>query len=118
MIDKTIEKIYTMLLNKEFHEIETVTQGAHLNAAEIEKLISDYGRTLIPYPEGIKFDVIEITGSKNKSWSVVAPIYTLEESFSDLSLEMTLIKQDPGSLSLKKLVISPEIPTRILRFFT
>lgn len=101
MINQAIKNIYTMLLNKKFHEIETLTQGVHLNAKEIEKSILDYGRILMPYPESTKFDVIEIKGSRNQSWSVVAPIYTVEEGLSDLSLEMTLIKKGEDSLGVE-----------------
>ncbi len=101
MIENKVEAIYSMLLNKEYQQIESLTQGIRLNAKEIENSILDYGFTLVPYPETIELDIIEIAEAKPKSWSIVAPVYTKEEGLSDLSIELTLVKNGNKKLRIE-----------------
>ena len=101
MIEKTVRTLYSLLLNRQYQQIEKMTEGIRLNSQEIEGAISDYGRNMAPYPEHVEFDLIEITGSNPKSWSVVAPVYTMEEGLSDLSLEMTLTQIDADLLKVE-----------------
>ena len=100
MIEETVRTIYALLLNRQYQQIETLTEGIRLTAQEIEELISDYGRNLASYPEKVEFDVIEITGYDPRSWSVVAPVYTIE-GLSDLSIEMTLSQKGADILKIK-----------------
>ena len=74
MIEETVRTIYALLLNRQYQQIETLTEGIRLSAQEIEELISYYGRNIASYPEKVEFDVIEITGYDPRSWSVVAPV--------------------------------------------
>lgn len=101
MIEKIVKELYALLLNKEYQQIESLTEGVRLNAREIEDSIKDYGRNLAPYPEKVEFDVIEIVGTEKKAWSVVAPVYTIEEGLSDLSIELTILHSASDHLKIE-----------------
>ena len=76
-------------------------QGIRLKANEIDNAILEYGRVLISYPDQINLDVIEIENSYPKSRNVVAPVYTVEEARSDLSIEMTLIQSSKDQYKIE-----------------
>jgi len=89
----TIKKIVGLLVQKKYPEIEQLSCGVRLTAEEISQAICDYDGILILPPENDfnNVDVIEITESKPRSWSVRYDLWTEEEGRSDLSLEVTLI---------------------------
>lgn len=101
MNEETIKKFYSLLLNRKYQQIESLTDCNRLSAKQIADIVKDYGRTIVPYPEKIKFDVIKVEKADSEEWSVVAPIYTLEEGLSDLSIELTLIKNGPDSFKIE-----------------
>jgi hypothetical protein len=101
MIENTVKKLYEFLLNQEYQHVELLTAGVRLNAKEIEESIKGYGRKLAPYPEKVEIDAIEIFGTEEKAWSVVAPVYTMEEGFSDLSIELTLIEKSEDYIKVE-----------------
>ncbi|MCS5574801.1 MAG: hypothetical protein NZ789_17880 [Pseudomonadales bacterium] len=91
MIEPTVRHIYSLLQTQQYDAVEKLTHGIRLSAADIEEAISEYGYRLAPYPGSVELDVVEVTGSTPKEWSVVAPIYTVEEGLSDLSIELSLV---------------------------
>jgi hypothetical protein len=94
MIENTVRYVYTLLLSKNYEDLEIFTNSNRLRADEIKESVEEYGRQLIPYPEKIELDVIEVSGSSPQEWNVVAPIYTVEEGISDLSIELSLEEND------------------------
>ncbi|WP_419663838.1 hypothetical protein Dvar_40610 [Desulfosarcina variabilis str. Montpellier] len=96
-----IKNLYSLLFEGNYQQIEQITEGIRLNAKEIESAIKDYGKTLVPYPKDVAFDVIKIDANNSEEWSIVAPIYTLEEGLSDLSIELTLIQSGPESFKIE-----------------
>ena len=99
MFEETVRDLYELLRNGKYEEIVQITGGVRLSSNEIKYAISEYGRRLAPYPKTIDLDVIEVTGSDPKKWSVVAPVFTEEEGLSDLNIELTII--DDGHPNLK-----------------
>jgi len=94
MIEKIIKDIYTLLCDKKYKELAMLTNNTRLSCDDIERSISEYGHELIPYPNEVMFDIVEVINSKPKELSVWAPIYTKEEGLSDLSFELTLIEKN------------------------
>ena len=90
MIEQTVRYIYSLLLNEQYEELEKFTKGVRMSSKEVEGCISEYGCPLVSYPDKLKLDVVEITNSNPREWSVIAPIFTLEEGYSDLSFELSL----------------------------
>jgi hypothetical protein len=98
MIEQTVRLIYSLLLNKAYADLASLTGGVRLSARDIEECITEYGCELVAYPENIQLDVVGISGSSPKEWSVVAPIYTAEEGISDLSIELSLTESGEAIL--------------------
>jgi len=94
MIEKIIIDVYTLLYNKKYKELARLTNNTRLSSNDIEESILEYGRQLIPYPNEVVFDIVEVINSKPKELSIWAPIYTKEEGLSDLSFELTLIEKN------------------------
>jgi len=96
-IKMTVLNIVKHLINSEYELIEQLTNGIRLRAVDIKEAIDSYGRTLIMPPD-IEYDnlidIIEISNSIPKKWSVKFDLWTKEEGKSDLSLEMTLIESN------------------------
>ena len=90
MIEETVRHLYGLLVDKKYKEIESMTNGKRMRAIDIENCIVEFGRELIPYPQTIQLDIVEIRNSDPQEWSVVSPVFTVEEGYSDLSLEMSM----------------------------
>ncbi len=101
MIEETVRYVYSLLQNKQYGELAFVSRGNRLSADELKESINEYGCKLIPYPDKIGLDVIEVEGSNPKEWSVVAPIFTVEEGLSDLSIELSLIDNGKSIYSIE-----------------
>ena len=90
-IERTLRVIVDLLVKKDYAELESVTGGVRLSAAEIATAVRDYGRTLV-FPPATAFsqaDVIPIRGSVPPAYSVRFHLYTQEERQSDLEMQAT-----------------------------
>jgi len=97
-IVKTIEKILSWLVEGDVEAVERYSKGVRLSAVHIRRALTDYGRTLTMPPDVSQcLDVVEITRSEPRAWSVRIDLWTAEEGRSDLSLECTLT-DGPGDL--------------------
>jgi len=91
-LHNTVKKVTNLLAKEKYKEIESLCNGVQLDAEELAYAAKDYGMEILPLPkEGYeKLDIIEVTDSNPKEWSVYVPIYTAEEGMSDLTLELSL----------------------------
>jgi hypothetical protein len=66
--------------------------NSRVKAIDIESAIKEYGRVIIPPPQGAysDLDAVVVKGASQPTWSVRAPLWTKEEGRSDLTLEMTI----------------------------
>jgi hypothetical protein len=90
-IERTLRVIVALLVKKDYAELESVTRGVRLSAAEIATAVRDYGRTLV-FPPAAAFsqaDVIPIRGSVPPAYSVRFHLHTQEEGSSDLEIQAT-----------------------------
>jgi len=95
----TVLQFLAWLVAGDYAAIERFTAGVRLSSEQMREAISEYGRTLAMPPASAldQLDVIEITGSVPRTWSVRVDLWTAEEGRSDLSMECTLI-DCPGEL--------------------
>ncbi|ODC02560.1 hypothetical protein BFW38_02365 [Terasakiispira papahanaumokuakeensis] len=93
---QTLKKIVELLVQKKYRELEQLSGGFRLTAAEMDQAISDYDEVLVLPPDSDykNVDAIEVTGSQPRSWSIRYDLWTEEEGRSDLSLEATFIEND------------------------
>tara|TARA_R110001592_G_scaffold254129_2_gene517451 strand:+ start:18985 stop:19308 length:324 start_codon:yes stop_codon:yes gene_type:complete len=99
-MEESIRHLYSLLCSSEYSKVYWLTSGNRLSVEEMGRAISEYGDELIPYPEEIQLDVIEILNTSPKAWSVTAPVYTQNEGLSDLSIELTATENSKGSYVL------------------
>jgi hypothetical protein len=93
-----VRKVIKLLAAGQYAELQTITNGVRLTAPKMAEAINEYGRKLIPVAEeGLDLmDVVEVRTIPPQKWSVTVPLWTREEGRSDLSLELTLIKDGDG----------------------
>lgn len=89
-----VRKVIELLVSRQYAKVEAITGGIRLKAPEIAGAIAEYGRKLIPVPEqGLDLmDVVRVHGALPPKWTARIPLWTEEEGRSDLSVELTLIK--------------------------
>lgn len=94
----TIKIVVDLLVRGEYGTLESMTRGVRLSAPEMERAVTEYGRTLVRPPESgwALMDVYSLDGCKFPAWSVDVPLWTEEEGESDLTLQLTLIEFSQG----------------------
>lgn len=94
-LQKQIGSLLRLLAEGQYDEIEKVTNGVRLPAEQIRSAVEQYGRTLVQPPSEAYelMDVVEVKSAEPPRWSITMPLWTKEEGRSDLSLEVTVIKE-------------------------
>jgi len=87
--------VIRLIADQQYVQVERLTHGIRLRAADIEGAVKRYGRHLIGPPPDILalIDVVSVRHPYPR-WSIVAPLWTQEEGRSDLSVEMTMEQKD------------------------
>lgn len=93
---QTVQNVTNLLAREAYGELESLSQGVRLSAEEMKEAIRSYGRKIARFPEaGYKeLDIIEVSGSNPKQWSVNVPLFTESEGRSDLTLSVTFIESN------------------------
>jgi hypothetical protein len=94
-LEKTLRAVVDLLVKRKYAELEKMTAGVRLKAAEIESVVNEYGRTIADAPAEAysNVDVIPIRASAPPAYSVRFRLFTVEEGASDLELQATLIDE-------------------------
>jgi hypothetical protein len=86
-----------LLVDEAYLALERLSGGRHLTAAAMEHAVVSYGRTLrMPSDDLFVSDIVPLAAHPATSWSVVLPLFSLEEGASDLSLELGIERLDDG----------------------
>jgi hypothetical protein len=87
-----VRELITILARGQYAEAEQRTAGVRLSAREIEIAVAEYGRRLVPAPEGgaLLLDVVEVQDAAPPAWCVWTRLWTAEEGRSDLTLQLTV----------------------------
>lgn len=91
-LQREVSEIIRLLVERQFKQLETLTNGVRLPAEQIQTAVDQYGRTLVvPPSDAFKLmDVVEVHGRHPSQWSITMPLWTKEEGRSDLSIELTI----------------------------
>lgn len=91
-------QVIKLLVEQRYSELESLTKGVRLGAREIGRAIAAYKRTLVMPPEDSYqlMNVVGVQNAKPPKWSIMMPLWTREEGRSDLSIELTLVKEIQG----------------------
>jgi len=101
-LEQPVRRVLALLAEKRYTELESLTHGVRLRAADISNAIADYGRTIIAPPDDAfrLMDVVEVKAAVPPRWSITMPVWTKEEGRSDLSVELTVI-EDGGAFRVE-----------------
>jgi hypothetical protein len=97
IIETTVREIVDLISTKQYELALQACSKSRLTAADIERVIEVYGRSTVMSPENADryIDAVAIKGCLEPTWSVLAPIWTLEEGHSDLTLDLTITVKSP-----------------------
>lgn len=94
----TVRYILSLLVRGEYDKLERVTKGIRVNASELREEVESNRQMLsmppdnfferVHNPEDNHFVVVEIEKSSPTQWHVIVDLWTDEEEFADISLEM------------------------------
>ena len=100
---KTAMAVLKCVAVQDFDGLLKVAPRSRLSAAEIKKVVADYGRRPVLPGRPIEelMGVVEVRDSRPKSWSVNLPLWTEEEGRSDLTLEMRFTDSDTDTYSIE-----------------
>lgn len=81
-----VRQVVTFLAQTDYSAIERLSGGVRMSSADLEEVVRQYGRTIVMPPMNAKWDVV--AHDDGTGWSVVVPMWTVEEGRSDLSLSL------------------------------
>lgn len=90
------------LVHGEYESLVQESTKSRLSADDLRAVITAYGRTPVSPPSDAyeELDLVQITRAAVPTWSVRAPLWTMEEGRSDLTLEL-VIALGPGRSSME-----------------
>ena len=99
-IQNVIYQIVSTLADGEYTMVVRECYKSRLQAGDLAKAISDYGKTIVKPPSNFVeyLDCVAVRGRADPTWSVRAPLWTLEEGRSDLTLELTVTETERRTL--------------------
>jgi hypothetical protein len=91
-VEVTVRAVVDLLVRGEYEAVERMAEGERMSAGEIDQAISEYGRTLVRPDLAEWWPLVEITPvtAERGKVHVAAPLWTVEEGRSDLTLELWL----------------------------
>ena len=101
--ETVVRDVVAQLAARRYADLERRTHGVRLSARELAGAVRDYGRRIIPPPDGAELlvDVVPITAAEPPAWSVNVPLWTAEEGRSDLTLELTVRTGPDGEYAVE-----------------
>ena len=87
-----------MVAHGEYAALEKLSGGVRVGAADLERAVREYGRTLMVPPPGSEpeLDIVEIRNARPRAWFVDVPLWSREEGRSDLTLQLKLVAAPAG----------------------
>lgn len=85
--------ITNLLAAGDYETASRMADGRRLSAADLERAVRDYGRTLVSLPPAARdsYDVYRVEKADRPTFSVDVDLWTREEGRSDLTLQLGLI---------------------------
>jgi hypothetical protein len=103
-LQSAVQHAVDLLVSGKYFELEALSGGRRLSAAELEQAVRDYGRELTNEPGGKCSwrERVEIRSPENREgWSLYVDLWTVEEGRSDLTLELTVWESADGGLEVE-----------------
>lgn len=101
--NSVVERLVAKLASGDYEEVIRLAPGSRVSAEQLAAAVVDYGRRLQPLPSHALalIDYVAVRQSSSPAWSVVVPLFTLEEGRSDLSLELSMAEVEAGTYEVQ-----------------
>jgi hypothetical protein len=79
-------------------DLSDIFRVSRVESDDFYRVLKEYGKTFISPPTGAYSDIqpVRIINEEQPTWAVDAPLWTLEEGMSDLSIELTIVLGESG----------------------
>jgi len=98
LISALRELVHDLVLGR-FSALEGDGRVGRVTAAELQRVVRDYGRTLVDPPEDAFSDADAYATEEGREWAIDLDLWTEEEGRSDLTLSLTA-RLDGGEVKL------------------
>ncbi|MET4674916.1 MULTISPECIES: DUF7668 domain-containing protein [unclassified Luteibacter] len=97
-IESSAIQVANLISCGEYDQALGFCSSSRLKESDLDKVIKEYGRTLVKVKlDANDLDIVYVDGSSPPAWSIRVPLNTVEEGRSDLTLELTVIKNHEGN---------------------
>lgn len=98
-----VAQLVSLLATAQYESIYALVPSSRVSPAHMRAAVEQYGRTLVTMPGGAQelIDYVPVRNADPPAWSVVVPLFTLEEGRSDLSLELQMTRLSDGSYQVE-----------------
>ncbi len=97
-LERVVLAVVHFLIGRNYDAIETMTRGRRLSAADLHRAVSEYGRVIREPPaDWSRLVIVTAIAAAPRSFHVAAPLWTVQEGRSDLTLELHLDPSITGS---------------------
>lgn len=98
IVRTTTRDIVNLISDGHYGQVLQMCSISRLSEKDIETALRNYGRTFVrPAAEFDKcLDLVQVAGRSPTVWSIRAPLWTIEEGRSDLTLELTVTDATSG----------------------
>lgn len=100
----TVRYVMSLLVEGEYNQIETLTSGVRMSALELKEEVEGNEQKLVMPPDSFferiyksednHFVVIEIEDAVLPQWHVTVDLWTDQDEFADISLEMVVTESN------------------------
>lgn len=99
----TARHLVSLLVSGNYAELHRLSNGVRLSVKEIAMAVTEYPATFI-MPAKMDFqslDVVEVSGSNPRTFSVDIDLWSKEEGRSDLTLQSRMIESDDEMMKVE-----------------
>ncbi|MDR2926756.1 MAG: hypothetical protein LBV41_00915, partial [Cytophagaceae bacterium] len=90
LFKEQIKNLVIDIANKNYTKIELEKINGRVNIIDLERVIDEYNRTIIPLPDSFEIDMNKVYHiKKENNLFVLIDLWTKEEGRSDLTLSLT-----------------------------
>ncbi|MBX3321906.1 MAG: hypothetical protein KF757_02835 [Phycisphaeraceae bacterium] len=97
---RAVRRIVSLVSARNYAAVEEFTGGQRLSATDIERVVNEYGRTIVDAPP-CAFELhpfVHVQNSDPPEWVIDFDLWTQEQGRSDLTLTLRLYEMKDGTV--------------------
>lgn len=91
-VELLVRDIVTKIAHGDYDYVVASCAASRVAPDDLRRVLDDYGKTFVVPPTDAykRLDAVEVLGASKPTWSVCAPLWSVEEGRSDLHVELTV----------------------------